>query len=197
MCLEPTAWGPYEAWSVVATPSTRNHLAIKPMFIQLKVMQTASSPTEGPKDCWFCYLKIKHVSIFWFDPQLFVVGQKSPMVPHFSRHFEEDSTSYLRFPIQIHQQKLNLILNFLKRTDQQSVQSCRLKWLKCLRKQGSVNWMEHMEFPWISWVLQLSPFKTLPFFRICILQVLYSSRFSTSNNIHEPGPYDILRIASL
>ena len=108
MCLEPTAWGPYEAWSVVATPSTRNHLAIKPMFIQLKVMQTASSPTEGPKDCWFCYLKIKHVSIFWFDPQLFVVGQKSPMVPHFSRHFEEDSTSYLRFPIQIHQQKLNL-----------------------------------------------------------------------------------------
>lgn len=59
MCLEPTAWGPYEAWSVVATPSTRNHLAIKPMFIQLKVMQTASSPTEGPKDCWFCYLKIK------------------------------------------------------------------------------------------------------------------------------------------
>ncbi len=45
-----SAWGPYEEWSVAATPSTRNHLA-------LKVFKLHQPPPKKPKDCGFSILK--------------------------------------------------------------------------------------------------------------------------------------------
>ena len=40
----------------------------------------------------------------------------------------------------------------------------QIEMVEVLRKQGSVNWIEHMEFPWISWAIVT--FQNLPFFRL-------------------------------